>query len=260
VQTFLAPVDKAKLDMAPKISRNHRTDLPPDWVQRVYAFYGGAPAAIGATGSATASTSGSASGGTVAATATPSGVAVGTGDAGIPPIVYTDPGGVIIGFPGTNTITNTLVQTNLVGTNVFAGGTNVFPGGTNVFAGGTNVFPGGTNAFVGGTNVFPGAGANNGFEGGVSNVNSGNFAPTNNFTVQGSNSAQFPRTGLPAPPPTSDVLNRNQRGDTSGATAPQTVAPTETAPASGPDNSATTAPAPRQTPRPTPMAPTTGRR
>src|SRR5437868_6844231 len=111
VQTFLAPLDKFKLEQDPKISRTHRTDLPPDWVQKVYAFYGALPGAIGASGSATASTSGGASGGTATAagtTTTPSGVAVGAGEGvAVPPVVYTDPGGgVLIGFPVTNAVTN----------------------------------------------------------------------------------------------------------------------------------------------------------
>ena len=46
VQTFLASVDKAKLDQAPKINRKNRSNLGPEWEQRVLAFYGLTPGAI----------------------------------------------------------------------------------------------------------------------------------------------------------------------------------------------------------------------
>jgi hypothetical protein len=251
VQTFIAPVDKTKLDMAPKISRNHRTDLPPDWVQRVYAFYGETPGAIGAAGSATASASGAGSGGTAAAgtTTTPSGVAVGAGEGvAIPPIVYTDPGGFIVGFPGTNTVTNTLLPTNIVGSNIFVGGSNVFVGGSNIFAGGTNVFPGGTNGFVGATNIFEGGGASNASARPL-------LAPNTNFTIQGSNSTQMGRPTPGGPQFTPSDLNRRQNSGTasgSGTVAP-TTPPQSTAPAENPPPSGV-APG-NATPRPAPMAP-----
>jgi len=271
VQTFLAPIDKAKLDMAPKISRTHRTDLPPDFLQRVYAFFGQTPGAIGATGSATASTSGGTSGGATVAT-TPAGVAVGAGEGeGFPPVVYTEPGGGVFFTPGgTNTLTNIFAGTNVFGSNVFAGtnvaggsnifagGTNVFPGGTNVFAGGTNVFPGGTNGFVGATNTFEGG--TNVFGGASNFATNPNLLPNTNATIQGSNGTQVGRTPLPGPQFTPSDLNRGQNtsGGTSGTTPPQSVAPTENAPATGTTPSTGTPGA--STPRSAPMAPAARRR
>jgi hypothetical protein len=236
VQSFLAPVDKYKLEQAPKISRTHRTDLPPDWVQKVYAFYGALPGAIGAPGSATVSSSGAASGGTAAAgtTTTPSGVAVGAGEGvAVPPVVYTDSGGgFIVGLPLTNTVTNTLLPTNVIGSNVFVGGSNVFVGGSNIFAGGTNVFAGGTNVFAGGTNGFEGG--TNVFGGSSNFPVNPNLVPNTNATIQGSNGTQVARPVVPGPQFTPSDLNRRQNtsGGTSGTT-PQTAAPGANAPATG---------------------------
>ncbi|HUR47478.1 MAG TPA: hypothetical protein VMZ27_16465 [Candidatus Saccharimonadales bacterium] len=268
VQTFLAPVDKAKLALGPKISRNHRTDLPGDFVQQVYAYYGASPGEIGATGSSSTTVSGGATGGSTTAStgtaATPSGVVVGGGDGvAVPPVVYTDPSGLIVALPGTNTLTNSVLGTNALATNgLFTGGTNVFPGGTNVFPGASNVFPGAANP-IGGTNGFQ-TGTTNGNQGGAPGTietNSGaGTSPGNRTNSVGRpalNNPFAPTSPRPFnPPPNAGV--QNPGGNNPGVTTTPSTGTQDTAPTTGTSPSSGTQPS--TGPRPTPMAPSAIRR
>jgi hypothetical protein len=194
VQTFLIPSDKAKMDQAPKISRKNRSNLGTDWEQRIYAFYGSTPGAIGAAGSGSSALAGGASGGAAATTA------AGAVDPGLGTGVAVDgyPVGYAVGAGGsliTNTFaTNTPMTsnfvniTNMVGTNIV--GTNQFGSRTNQFAGRTNRFRGDTNFANSGTNALP----RNGLLPGGTNLlygrrqfpNSGAEPPQNNTGGTGS--------------------------------------------------------------------------
>jgi hypothetical protein len=221
VQTFLTSVDKAKLDQAPKINRKNRSNLGPEWEQRVLAFYGSTPGAIGATGTASTSLAGGAAGGPATASAVNPGVAA--GGVGVPVDGY--PGGYFVGAGGslvTNTIatnasvtSNFVTITNVVGTNQFVGRTNHFRGDTNFANTGTNALPrngqlpGGTNLLYG-RRQFPNSGAeppqNN-----TGNNNNNNTGGTGSGTATAGTGGAF----APIPP-----VNPN-----TGTTTPTTILP-----------------------------------
>jgi hypothetical protein len=223
VQIFRLDVDKSRLALAPSIERNHLADLmQPPFREQLLAFYGGTPE-YGASGAATASTSGSASGGPALPSGTASTSAGVSGSGGVSPaeaaFVGGQPGGVFVVGTDTNANFGSSNNMTLLVTNVFPGTTNTFIS-TNVFVFGTNVFPGSSNAFVS-TNVSQGG--SNAFAGSTNTFQSTNaFQPRNIATMGSSNSFRsdmpigVPQQGTAAPP----VLAPTGRG--SGTTAPAT--------------------------------------
>ena len=162
VQLFRLDLDKGRLAQAAKIDRKQIAELlQPQFRQQLLAFFGGSSEYAGATGTATAETSGGTSGGaaSTSTTAQPAGASsattgvTGTG-ATTPPLAYSTPGFIFLAPNGTTNISDTnrvLFVTNTFVTNIvqetngsllqtnFAQGTNRnLGGGTNLAQGGSN--------------------------------------------------------------------------------------------------------------------------
>lgn len=220
VQLFRLDVDKARLAQAPKIDQTQLAMLMmPPFRQQLIAFYGNGTENIGATGTETASTSGSASGNAATSNAGPGYTepayaygsyggypgfifaGSGTNDL-ITGILVTNANGIIV----TNFVTNIVTGTNIVSVTNFVrdGRTNHTRDFTNAFTG-TNIFHG-TNIARGGdrtnhmrdfTNMFTGSNIVAGRQG--TNVSGSRRAP---FPPNPTNSNQGTLTsvnGMPVP-------------------------------------------------------------
>ena len=284
VQLFRLNVDKVRLAQAPKIDQTQLAMLMmPPFRQQLIAFYGNGTDNIGATGTETASTSGSASGNAAASNAGPGYTepVYGYGSyGGYPGFIFAGSGtndlitGILVtnanGIIVTNFVTNIVTGTNIVSvtnfvrdgrTNHIRDFTNVF-NGTNIFHG-TNIARGGdrtnhmrdfTNMFTGSNIVAGGRGTNGSVNAGGTN---GFFSPTGRRLLEAAGSTTTRTT--PAQTVPSTAVPAQPRGNVQGSpwSPPTTIIlPGGTLPGAQPPTSPLVLPPPPgQLQLPTPVGP-----